>query len=201
MIEDSIIFLADLTSVELDQIVNQASILLNQGGVLIAPTETVVGIFCSDKNKIFKVKNRPEQIPLQMVGTRDNFLKEIDTSSVAGKKAFALAEMFWPGPLSIVCNTKNYGEQCLRVPRHYLLERILAEVSVPVFASSFNRHGEAETTDLNILADLSKKISFKKMVLLELIPKKPASTVIKITDNELTVLRGDKDFLEKIQEK
>ncbi|MEE0929480.1 MAG: L-threonylcarbamoyladenylate synthase, partial [Acutalibacteraceae bacterium] len=79
--------------------------LLKSGELVGIPTETVYGLAANalDGNsveKIFKAKGRPMDNPL-IVHISD--ISQIDSLvSVFPQKAKALAEAFWPGPLTII---------------------------------------------------------------------------------------------------
>ena len=78
---------------------------LNNGNVVVIPTETVYGLAANiyDENainSIFKIKNRPSNNPLIVHIASLNKLTEVakDISPMAEK----LANHFWPGSLTLV---------------------------------------------------------------------------------------------------
>ena len=87
----------------------EAEKILSAGGVVAFPTETVYGlgaISTSDKavSKVFQVKNRPKFNPLIIHVENTDMALELCSFS---KKAFLLAEKFWPGPLTIIAKKKT----------------------------------------------------------------------------------------------
>ena len=87
----------------------EAEKILSAGGVVAFPTETVYGlgaISTSDKavSKIFRVKNRPKFNPLIIHVENTDMALELCNFS---KKAFLLAEKFWPGPLTIIAKKRR----------------------------------------------------------------------------------------------
>lgn len=179
----------EMSPLQKAEFVQKAALVLNSGGVMIAPTETVYGLFCIDKEKIYEIKQRPKNVPFQLIGGLAQNLALIDRCAEGGEQVYALAKKFWPGPLSIVCKTIGLGEQALRVPDFALLEDIFALLQYPLFASSLNLHGQIELTTFLEIKNLFESIPYEKIALFEDVPKKLASTVIKIVDNQVLVLR------------
>ena len=108
------------------------------------PTETVYGLAGNafDANavaKIFTVKDRPSFDPL-IVHTSGfdrihEFVEEIPD------KAQALADSFWPGPLTMVFNKKSIIPDlvtsgletvAVRIPNHYLTLKVLENIDFPL---------------------------------------------------------------------
>lgn len=85
--------------------IDRAVALLNDGGLVGLPTETVYGLAADADNveavaKIFTAKGRPADHPLIVhLGADDmlpHYAREIPDA------AWALAEAFWPGPLTLI---------------------------------------------------------------------------------------------------
>src|SRR3989344_7289462 len=127
---------------------------LNQGGIVIFPTDTAYGIGCRiDKTnsvrKLFKTRKRPESQPalvlVDSIEMAQNYLMPFDL------KVRKLIEKYWPGALTIVYNCQiekvpspvRGGGKTLgvRMPDHPLILRLIQEVGVPIFGSSANFHG------------------------------------------------------------
>ena len=94
--------------------VNEESIalaakLLQQGELVALPTETVYGIAADARNgeavkKIFEAKGRPQDNPL-IIHVPDSSWLERYCENVP-PEAYALAESFWPGPLTMILPRK-----------------------------------------------------------------------------------------------
>ena len=85
--------------------VNKAAELLQAGEIVAIPTETVYGIAASAFNgaavkKIFEAKGRPQDNPLIVHIDRMEMLEGLVACVPEGAKA--LAQAFWPGPLTII---------------------------------------------------------------------------------------------------
>jgi L-threonylcarbamoyladenylate synthase len=89
---------------------------------------------------------------------------------VFDKDALALAERFWPGPLTLVapaasaCSVSDLARAgldsvALRVPAHPLAHALLERVGRPIAAPSANRSGRVSPTAAeHVLADLEDRI-------------------------------------------
>lgn len=136
----------------------QAAQLLREGRLVAFPTETVYGLGADATNpwavaRIFAAKGRPSTNPL---------IVHIAHASQATRYAAdwpaaaqALADAFWPGPLTIVVPRKpiiapevsaGLGTVGLRCPRHPLALELLREFDGPVAAPSANRSNRVSPT-------------------------------------------------------
>jgi L-threonylcarbamoyladenylate synthase len=91
-------------------IIKKAAEIINRGGLVVFPTETVYGIGADALNdeavdKIFKAKGRPQDNPL-IVHIAD-FNQLYDLALEVPEKAELLAERFWPGPLTMILYKKE----------------------------------------------------------------------------------------------
>lgn len=132
----------------------EAAELLRAGELVAVPTETVYGLACSGLDEsaveaVYEVKGRPAVKPLSlMVPDADSMDRYCDDIPA---QARALAERFWPGPLTIVMKAKDCVPDIvraggktvgLRCPDHALTLRLLQEAGVPFAAPSANPSGE-----------------------------------------------------------
>ena len=139
--------------------VEQAVRALRDGGLVILPTETVYGLAADAGNagavaRIFEAKGRPRFNPL-IAHVADAAAAE--TVGVFDANARALAEAFWPGPLTIVVPARSGALVCdlaragldsvaIRVPGHAMAREVLAAFGRPVVAPSANRSGRPSPT-------------------------------------------------------
>ena len=148
-----------------------AAEIIASGGLVAIPTETVYGLGANGLDpdavaKIFIAKGRPQDNPLilHVAETRqiEEFCYDIPES------AYALAERFWPGPLTMVlkardtvpkCTTAGLPTVAVRCPDHDITRRIIALAGVPVAAPSANISGKPSTTTAqHVLHDHDGKI-------------------------------------------
>jgi L-threonylcarbamoyladenylate synthase len=131
--------------------IRHAAGLIRQGRLVAFPTETVYGLGANALDpvavgRIFEAKGRPSTSPL---------ILHVDSVEMARRlaahwpaEAGALAERYWPGPLTLVVpkgpqvpdvDTAGLATVGLRVPRHPLALALIHEAGVPIAAPSANR--------------------------------------------------------------
>lgn len=146
-----------LTANDVNTVTIAAKILQNNGLVAI-PTETVYGLGANGLNeeavaKIFIAKGRPQDNPLilHVADTKDieKFCQNIPSA------AYALADAFWPGPLTMVlpvqdcvpkCTTAGLSTVAVRCPDCEVTRQIIRAAGVPIAAPSANISGKPSTT-------------------------------------------------------
>lgn len=123
---------------------------LRSGEVVAFPTETVYGLgaHALDEDavrKIFEIKGRPPTNPLIVHVASVEAARELVREWPP--EADALAEAFWPGPLTMILPrnpaipdivTAGLDSVGIRVPSHSVAQRLLELAGVPVAAPSAN---------------------------------------------------------------
>jgi L-threonylcarbamoyladenylate synthase len=148
----------------------RAVAVLERGGLVALPTETVYGLAADATNEaavrsIFAAKGRPADHPV-IVHVADARAID-DWSRDAPPAAHALAQAFWPGPLTLVLRrsarvsdvvTGGQDTVGLRAPGHPWAQAVLQALGRPVAAPSANRFGRVSpTTADHVRADLGVK--------------------------------------------
>ena len=146
--------------------------LLREGGLVAFGTETVYGLGADATNgravaAIFAAKGRPHFNPL-ICHYPDAGAAFADVAAVP--LAHRLAEMFWPGPLTLVLRRRaacpvallagaGLDTLAVRVPAHGPARALLRAAGRPVAAPSANRSGAVSpTTAAHVVAELSGRI-------------------------------------------
>ncbi|QSS96056.1 L-threonylcarbamoyladenylate synthase [Psychroflexus sp. ALD_RP9] len=145
--------------------------LLQNGQNIAIPTETVYGLAGIITNvkalkRIFSLKQRPQNNPLIVHIYELNQLDPLTTH--VPKKAKQLAEVFWPGPLSMVFPKSNLVNQVIsagletvavRMPNHSLTLALLKAVGTPIAAPSANPFTRISPTQAqHVLTYFNQKI-------------------------------------------
>jgi L-threonylcarbamoyladenylate synthase len=145
--------------------------VLRQGGLVAFPTETVYGLGADATNsravgRIFDVKGRPRNHPVIVHLAEATAIKEWAAEIPAD--AWALAETFWPGPLTLILPRSNRvpdavtggtGTVGLRVPDQALALELLEAFGGAIAAPSANRFGRVSpTTAAHVRADLGTDV-------------------------------------------
>lgn len=174
--------------------------ILRDGGVIALPTDTLYGISANAldaeaASKVFSVKDRGERSPLPIFVSDPGDLYKYgrDIPDVA----LRLAEIFWPGKLTIVVGKSDLVPDVvsggldtvgLRIPDHPTPREIVAQLGEPITATSANASGKpALTAAEDVVAELGSRLD----LVLDggiLAPSAP-STVIDVTADPPSILR------------
>jgi len=97
-------------SAEAENSAQYAAEVLCRGGLVAVPTETVYGLaaLATDESaveRIYKVKGRPETKPISLLVASMEQVEGL--CSEIPDAAYALAEAFWPGPLTMIMAKKD----------------------------------------------------------------------------------------------
>jgi L-threonylcarbamoyladenylate synthase len=179
---------------------NKAKNILDSGGLVAIPTETVYGLAANalDQNavlKIFEAKNRPKFDPLIVhIAAIDQLNKY--TSGITDQIE-SFTKVFWPGPLTILLPknkiipdivTSGLEKVAIRIPNHPLTLALLKTLNYPLAAPSANPFGYVSPTNaLHVKQQLENKIAYiidggQCDIGLE-------STILEIVGNKLIVYR------------
>jgi L-threonylcarbamoyladenylate synthase len=174
--------------------VARAAAILRDGGLVAFPTDTVYGVGCAASrpeavDAIFALKRRPPErlIPMLVRG-----LDDIGEDWVADRRARALAERFWPGPLSLVLPSRLAagGSQAFRVPDHPVALSLIRAAG-PLFATSANLSGEPDTLNADdvLIAFATQADELAAVVDGGHVPGGLASTVLDLASEPPKILR------------
>jgi L-threonylcarbamoyladenylate synthase len=150
----------------------KAARILESGGLVAVPTETVYGLAARADSaeavaKIYAAKGRPDFNPLIVhVAGVERAARYAEFSPAA----LALAAAHWPGPLTLVLPRRvdaplaeavsaGLPTIAVRAPAHPVMREMLAAVDFPLAAPSANRSGFiSPTTAAHVLASLDGRI-------------------------------------------
>jgi L-threonylcarbamoyladenylate synthase len=151
--------------------IQRAAQILQAGGLVAFPTETVYGLGADARNadavrKIFAAKNRPADHPVIV------HLRSADEvpqwASAAPPAAQRLMQRFWPGPLTLILErapgvidavTGGQDTVGLRVPAHPLAQQLLQAFGGGIAAPSANRFGRiSPTTAAHVREELGSAV-------------------------------------------
>jgi L-threonylcarbamoyladenylate synthase len=181
-------------------IIERAAAILKRGGLVAFPTETVYGLGANALDEhavrgIFAAKRRALDDPLivHLVSVEDLPSIVTDVPTVAR----ALAERFWPGPLTLVLPkrdvvpdvaTAGLSTVAVRVPSHPVAQALIRAAGLPIAAPSANLFTRASaTTAAHVVEDLGDRVDL-------ILDGGPAShgiesTVVIVSDREARLLR------------
>jgi L-threonylcarbamoyladenylate synthase len=190
--------------------IQKAAQIIQEGGLVAFPTETVYGLGADALNpyavaRVFEAKNRPRFDPL-IVHVADLRQAEILVERFP-EAALRLAEKFWPGPLTLVLPksplvpdlvTSSLPTVALRIPRHPLALELIRESGRPLAAPSANPFGGVSpTTAEHVRRSLPGKVD----MVLDGGPCEVGveSTVVSFLERDPALLRLGGTPLEEIQ--
>lgn len=179
--------------------INEGAQIINEGGLVVFPTETVYGLGANafDQNavaKIFKAKGRPGDNPLIVHISSLEQVKDIAVD--IPDKFYELAERFMPGPLTIILKksdkipyvvTAGGDTVGIRMPKNEWARALIAN-SKPLAAPSANRSKHiSPTTAQHVYEDLQGQVE----LILDDGPCQVGieSTVLDLTCDTPTILR------------
>lgn len=182
----------------IERIVN----VLEDGGLVISPTDTVYGIMGDAMNddvikRVYEVKKRPYSKPLLLLMYSYEMIKDytFDISELEDK----LISKFSPGLMTIILKkndkvsnliTNNSDYVGIRIPDNKELLSIIKKLGRPVISTSANITGTEVITSTKLLEkDLTLNIDYIEDggdI------RSESSTIIKVENNELKVLREGK---------
>lgn len=195
----------------MDDELRKAASILNNDGVVVLPTETVYGVgtnFLSDKglNKLYELKNRPVNKPISVLISNKEMINKVAKNIT--ERQWKVISKFFPGPLTIVLDKQDYLSDILtaglntigvRMPDNEIALKLIELVGVPLATSSANISGEPAFTNLSSIQEVFKdKIDYyidggdSKIGV--------ASTVVRVTDDDVIILREGTISKEQIEE-
>lgn len=194
----------------------EAAAHIRAGRLVAFGTETVYGLGADAGNDravaaIYAAKGRPSFNPLI------SHVPDVESAAALGDmdaRAKALAEAFWPGPLTMVLNKKEdapvsklttagLDTVAVRVPAREAARAFLAKAGVPVAAPSANRSGAISPTRAeHVAASLPGPDDGGPVMILDDGPCDIGleSTVIDLSTDTATLLRPGGVTLETLQD-
>jgi len=191
--------------------IKKATEILRRGGVVIYPTETAYALGCDATNaravaRIFKLKGRKIGKSLPLIVASKTMAGHLITVDPVRS---LMISRFWPGPLTIVARAwrgnppaggprptdrlapgvvAKDGTIALRVSSHPVARALSRGLGRPIVATSANRAGDPPTyTTRDAIEDLHGS---PDLVLdAGRLPRRKSSTIIKIVNGRVQVLR------------
>ena len=184
-----------------DEAIDAAARLIGEGFPVAIATETVYGLAADATNaeavaRIYEAKGRPSFNPL-IVHVPD--LTAAERIGEFSNEARALADQYWPGPLTLVVPlradagiaslvTAGLSTIALRVPAHPAMQALLRRTGRPLAAPSANASGRISPTRAeHVLKSLEGRIP----LIVDAGPTERGleSTIVAATDGQIRLLR------------
>ena len=184
-----------------DEAIDAAARLIGEGFPVAIATETVYGLAADATNaeavaRIYEAKGRPSFNPL-IVHVPD--LTAAERIGEFSNEARALADQYWPGPLTLVVPlradagiaslvTAGLSTIALRVPAHRAMQALLRRTGRPLAAPSANASGRISPTRAeHVLKSLEGRIP----LIVDAGPTERGleSTIVAATGGQIRLLR------------
>lgn len=174
------------------------------GETIIYPTETCYGLGCDSTNKeavdrIFNIKDRQKDKSLLVLVADIGMIIDY---IVWSEKLDTISKKFWPGPLTTVVQVKaghpfaggvvGVGNTlAFRVTGHPLACEIVEAVGRPLVSTSANIASFESPYDTENIISMFKNREIQPDIMIDAghLAHKSPSTIVKINNEELTVLR------------
>ncbi|MBU0976175.1 threonylcarbamoyl-AMP synthase, partial [Patescibacteria group bacterium] len=132
----------------------KAEQVLNDGGVIVFPCDTVIGVGCRMDNakairRLYEIKRRPFSQPTAVLVSDAEMAKSLMRNPDPG--LVSILEEYWPGALTIVVEASDIvpseilggaSEVGIRVPDFPKLQLLISNIGIPLVATSANFKGE-----------------------------------------------------------
>ena len=180
------------------------------GNLVIFPTETVYGIGANALNdeackNIFKAKGRAGDNPLIVHVNNFDMIKQIIEGPNELEKK--LLNTFCPGPFTIILKAKSIIPKSvtagldtvgMRMPSNKIANKLIEYAGVPIAAPSANVSGRPSGTKIE---DILKEFDGKVSTIIDdgMVDIGLESTVVRIIDNKVRILRPGKITKEDIE--
>lgn len=199
----------DSISSSIKFIASKSAKILEKGGIVIFPTETVYGIGANAYDldavkKIYEIKGRKKDNPLIFHVANLNMLEEV---AVVSGNIIKIVNEFMPGPLTLVLKSKipkkyTFGLDtvAVRMPDNLIALKMIEHLSKPVVAPSANISGKPSATDFShVFDDFNGKVD--AIIDGGFTVYGIESTVIDVTSQPFLLLRAGAVSLEDLQNK
>ena len=185
-----------------------ASKAINDGAIVVFPTDTVYGLGCNPYNhnavlSLYEIKKRKKTKPFPVIGYSKKELEKIAEFNPLEEK---IAEKFWPGPITLILKVKDKeiqksleleGKIAVRVPDNQCVLTLLKECKLLV-GTSANISGTAPFNDPK---ECSENLNgYDLFIDGGIISSQGESTIVEIENNDVKILRKGNILEEMIME-
>ncbi|MFH0857750.1 MAG: L-threonylcarbamoyladenylate synthase [Candidatus Magasanikbacteria bacterium] len=176
---------------------------LNNGAVIVYPTETCYGLGCDATNpeaveRLFQIKQRQQEKTVLVLMSDIAMAKEY---VVWTSKLEELAERYWPGPLTVVSEALvdgfpkgvvgDDGTLAFRVTSHPLAHDIVEALGKPFVSTSANIARMESPYDIQTVLDMYANTEMKPDIVIDAgnLPQRNPSTIVRVLNGQVQVLR------------
>ena len=191
--------------------INQSVKVLEEGGLIIFPTDTVYGLLCDATSeqavkKLITFKSRPVGKPISVFTNMESLNQLVELN----KDQENVLDKILPGPYTVILPSKHkvnrlleseVGTLGIRIPMYRYIEVLVNKFKKPITATSANLAGRSPHYSIE---SLLSKLTEKQKNLIDLVvdagtlPRNKPSTVVDLSQSDIKILRqGDINFSNK----
>ncbi len=178
----------------MEESLSTATEILNRGGVVVIPTDTVYGLaahpaFPDAVDRLYTIKGREARKPIALLASSMDMVMKFGVKFPS--VACELAKRHWPGALTLVLQTEKDENtfEGFRVPNHTFTRQLLRMCGGVLRVTSANVSGGQPATDVPAAL---KDVGLDADLILDdgISPGGVASTVVKVTPGgDVQILR------------
>ncbi len=191
-------------------VIQEATAILDNGGVIVYPTETSYGLggdFYDDQaiEKIYQIKQRDKKKPLPVIVPD---LTSASTLVHFSKKSLELAMKHWPGPLTLVLPYRYYPMHknfadflALRISSHLFVQELLLNFARPLISTSANISEQASCFTAQSIRQIFAGQPHQPDLFINAgsLPITAASTIIKVDQNDAMQILRQGHIMENLE--
>ena len=180
-----------------------ASKLINDGEIIIYPTDTLYGFGVDATNRnainnlnLLKKREQMYSIILHSISDIDNF-------AFINQNKLDYINKIFPGPYTVILKSKksslsklvnmNSGTIGIRIPKSNFILDVVKKINKPIVTTSVNIHGQKSIENVIEMEKVFPKINIFKE---DLATNSYGSTIIDLTKNDPKILRkGDGEIV------
>jgi|SRR5215204_5337827 L-threonylcarbamoyladenylate synthase len=171
-----------------------AAVALRAGNVALVPTETVVGLVSAESGlpRVREIKDRDANKPIALLCA--SVEEAFGLAENVPPLARELAEIYWPGPLTLVLDLPGGGTIGLRVSAGRTVRELLGAYGGPLYATSANPSGERDASSIDSVDP--RVLSAVDVVVEGEAGTGEASAVVDLSGGRVRLLRATRDLSE-----
>ena len=185
-----------------DDAIREAVEVLNGGGVIVYPTDTLYGLGANALDeqaveKVFAIKGRELSKPLPIIVKNITWAKELAHISSRNQEMLKKA---WPGKFTAVLPKKkivpdvlNSGASSvgIRIPDFVFTDKLLGKFGYPLTSTSANVSGHESTNNIDKIVEIFSKRAVRPDLVIDagILPKSEPSIIVDLTTSKPKVLR------------
>lgn len=189
----------NVSNSNIDELVSQCTDIIEDGGLICVPTDTVYGLICpwdnpSSIERMYDIKIREKGKPFAVF--TDSYQRITPYITKPSPTAKKIVQSYWPGALTVLvsvadnCPCSLDGKLGVRAPNYQLITQLVSETNRLIANTSFNLSQEPPLSILPSEHELYERVDLVIDAgdLGEPVP----STVLDCTGDEPKVLREGK---------